>query len=144
MKLNNIKNRMKTYQITAILSIILTLVGFSYNVWRIHETEINSNIRTSSFELLKELASLEQIIYSAYYDKNKIEGNPRKAWVKVILINDLSVVQKQMLSKESNELKKVWSENWKTISTSKQSVDKTIKSIDVLRDKIKVVLKNLT
>ena len=38
-------------------------------------SENNNNIRTASFEMLINLSSLEQLVYSAYYDNDLKEGN---------------------------------------------------------------------
>lgn len=92
MESSSVLKRLKIYQITSILSILLTLVGFSYNVYRLEQSEINSNIRTSSFEILKELANLEQIVYASHYEKDDKTGNPRTGWVKVGIVKDLSII----------------------------------------------------
>ena len=143
MEYSEISKRIKVYQITAILSILLTLSGFSYNVYRLEQSEINSNIRTSSFEMIKELANLEQIVYAAFYEQDKILGNPRTGWVKVGIITDLSIICFNEKSMETKQLVKTWENNWPSINTSQQSVEKIIKSIDKVREKIRTVLQNL-
>lgn len=135
--------QLKTYQITTIVTILLTLIGFSYNVWRLEQTERNSNIRTSSFELIKQLAQLEQIVYYAHYDKDTINGNPRKGWIKVIIINDLCLVAENMLEDKANKLKITWQNNWKQLSTEQKAADNIVQSIDDLRAQIQTVLRNL-
>jgi hypothetical protein len=143
MEYSEISKRIKVYQITAILSILLTLSGFTYNVYRLEQSEINSNIRTSSFEMLKELASLEQIVYAAYYEQDKVLGNPRTGWVKVGMIKDLSIICFDEKVMESEQLVKTWEENWPSMNTNQNSVEKIITSIDNVRKKIRVVLQNL-
>jgi len=143
MEMPNILKRLKVYQITSIISIFLTLVGFSYNVYRLEQSEINSNIRTSSFEMLKELANLEQIVYAAHYEKDSIKGNPRTGWVKVGIIVDLSIICFQKNSMETNQLYKTWQENWSLMNNNRESVDKIINSIDNVRKEIRIVLQNL-
>ena len=140
---NQIDNRVNLYQRTVIFSLLFTLVGFSYNVWRMEVSENNNNMRTASFEMLKNLSSLEQLIYSAYYDDDLIEGNPRKGWVIVGLIDDLSVLTNENVKTKTTELKGVWTRHWETIATSQQTVDSVIGSIDSVRDEIKTLLKSL-
>ncbi len=140
---NQIDNRVNLYQRTVIFSLLFTLVGFSYNVWRMEVSENNNNMRTASFEMLKNLSSLEQLIYSAYYDDDIKEGNPRKGWVIVGLIDDLSVLTNENVKTKTTELKNVWSLHWETIATSQQTVDSVIASIDSVRDEIKGLLKSL-
>ena len=110
-----LENKLQAYYITAILSLVFAVVGFSYNAWRLEATEDNNNIRTASFEVLGELAELEQIIYAAHYDKDEIEGNPRKAWVKVGLVVDLSALISKSVEKKSLNLRETWSKNWPKI-----------------------------
>jgi hypothetical protein len=140
---NQIDNRVNLYQRTVIFSLLFTLVGFSYNVWRMEVSENNNNMRTASFEMLKNLSSLEQLIYSAYYDNDIKEGNPRKGWVIVGLIDDLSVLTNENVKTKTTELKDVWTLHWESIATSQQTVDSVIGSIDSVRDEIKGLLKSL-
>lgn len=143
MRITSIKKRLKIYQITSILSILLTLVGFSYNVYRLEQTEINSNIRTSSFEMLKELANLEQIVYASHYEKDDKIGNPRIGWVKVGIIQDLSIISFKEKNKAVENLLKIWGKNWSLMKNDRQATNRIIKSIDEIRKEIRIVLKNL-
>lgn len=143
MEISQIIKRLKVYQITSILSILLTLVGFSYNVYRLEQSELNSNIRTSSFEMLKELANLEQIVYAAYYEKDKKLGNPRIGWVKVGIIVDLSIISFRENNMETTQLYEAWNKNWSLIGEKQESVDEIIVSIDNVRKEIRNVLQNI-
>ncbi|WP_246129061.1 hypothetical protein [Colwellia demingiae] len=140
---DKIDNRINLYQRTVIFSLLFTLMGFSYNVWRMEVSENNNNIRTASFEMLINLSSLEQLVYSAYYDDDLKEGNPRKGWVIVGLIDDLSVLTDDEVKAKTTALKDVWSVNWETISTSQQTVDKVVGSLDSVREEIKILLNSL-
>lgn len=143
MELSHITKRLKVYLITSILSILLTLAGFSYNVYRLEQSEINSNIRTSSFEILKELANLEQIVYAAYYEKDFKLGNPRTGWVKVGIIQDLSLICFDKEATSSKKLFLTWKNNWETMGTNQDSVNKIIDSIEDIRIDIRRILQNL-
>lgn len=143
MRITSIKKRLKIYQITSILSILLTLVGFSYNVYRLEQSEINSNIRTSSFEMLKELANLEQIVYASHYEKDDKIGNPRIGWVKVGIIQDLSIISFKEKNIAVENLLKIWEKNWSLMKNDRQATNRIIKSIDEIRKEIRIVLKNL-
>jgi hypothetical protein len=139
----SIQKQLKTYQITTVITILLTLVGFSYNVWRLEKNEINTNIRTSSFELIKQLGELEEIIYYAHYDKNLDKGNPKKAWIKVIVITDLCLVASNMLEHKAKNLKAVWTKNWNVIHHDPKALKETLDAIEALRKKIQTVLHDL-
>lgn len=122
---------------------VVAVIGFSYNAWRMELSEDNNNIRTASFEVLTELSELEQIIYAAHYDKDMLLGNPRKAWVKVGLIVDLSGLISQQVEKEANHLKELWTSNWQSVKDDEVTTKKLVDQIDKVRISIKNDLKNL-
>ncbi|WP_133407649.1 hypothetical protein [Parashewanella tropica] len=124
-------------------SILLSIIGFSYNVWRLEVTERNSTVRTASFELLKELSELEQLIYILHYDKNLTDGSPRRGWIKVGLIKDLSPLAGEEVEVMSLKLMDVWSENWTYIEQSQQATDTVIATIDETRSSINKALTSL-
>lgn len=138
-----IQTKLHFYQITIIFSVLFALVGFSYNVWRMEVTEENNNIRTACFEMFLELSSLEQLVYAAHYDGDVKEGSPRKGWVKVGLIEDLSALTTSSVKQQTATLKKIWSEHWNTMIKNKDSVDQIVSAIDSVRSEIKWVLSSL-
>lgn len=138
-----IQKKLHIYQLTVIFSVLFALVGFSYNVWRMEVSEENNNIRTACFEMLLELSALEQLIYAAHYDGDKKEGSPRKGWVKVGLIADLSVLTVEPVERQATTLKNVWSAHWSTMADNKDSIDKMVNAIDSVRSEIKQVLRSL-
>lgn len=106
-------------------------------------SEENNNIRTACFEMLLELSTLEQLIYSAHYDRDLKEGSPRKGWVKVGLIADLSILTTDPVTRQADVLKKTWSTYWSSMGDDRNSVDQIIKAIDSVRHEIKLVLSSL-
>ncbi len=140
---NSLRKKMFLYQLTTVFGILFALIGFSYNVWRMEISEENNNIRVACFEILTELADLEQIIYIAHYDHNTVEGSPRKAWVKVGLIRDLTYLTAPSVEKKANELYETWSGNWSAIAEDQGSVSRVVEAIDSVRTEIKSVLKTL-
>jgi len=135
--------QIRNYQVAVIASLLFALLGFSYNVWRMEVTEENANTRTACFEMLLVLSELEQLVYSAHYDKNIIEGSPRKGWVKVGLTVDLSVLTTKKVKDSAHKLKEVWSTHWESIDNNEQSVESIIFSIENSRTEIKMLLKEL-
>lgn len=138
-----IQKKLHIYQVTIIFSVLFALVGFSYNVWRMEVSEENSNIRTACFEMLLVLSSLEQLIYLAHYDGDVKEGSPRKGWVKVGLIADLSVLTTDSVERQATALKKVWSVHWSTMIDNQDSIDQIVRAIDSVRSEIKLLLISL-
>jgi len=141
--MTDLTSKLNSYYITAVLGVVFAIVGFSYNAWRMEVTEDNNNIRTAAFSVLSELAELEQIIYAAHYDKDAIAGSPRKGWVKIGLIGDLSMLISEPVSLASERLKSIWSYHWEDIANDIEATDKTIAEIDKVRAEIKLTLKSL-
>lgn len=135
--------QIRNYQIAVLFSLLFAFLGFSYNVWRMEVTEQNANKRTACFELLLVLSELEQLVYSAHYDNNTIEGSPRKGWIKVGLTVDLSVLTTKKVEQSSLKLKDTWSTHWQSIESSQQAVEAIVFSIDESRTEIKLLLKDL-
>ncbi len=126
-----------------VFSVLLSLSGFSYNVWRLESTETNNTIRTASFEILLELSQLEQLVYSLHYDKDDMEGSPRKGWVKVGLVNDLSPLAGENIAEKSENLRKIWSRNWHAIEDSNIATDQVIEAIEDVRKEINKTITSL-
>lgn len=131
------------FQLTAVFSMLFALVGFSYNVWRMQITEYNSNMRSASFELLLQLSELEAIVYAAHYDQDTIEGSPRKGWIKVNLIADLSMIAEPEVSASANALKLEWQDNWQALSRDEASAMNMVEAIDLTRDEVRHLLSKL-
>ncbi|KZX59585.1 hypothetical protein A3709_14980 [Halioglobus sp. HI00S01] len=135
--------RLKVYQATALFSVLFALVGFSYNVWRLEVTEHNNNVREASFELLLQLAELEQVVYAAHYDRDLNRGSPRDGWVKVGLINDLSGSCSEAVVASAAALKSVWSANWAEVAEERTAADAVVAAIDGVRAEVRAVLADL-
>jgi hypothetical protein len=138
-----VDRRLKWYQATALFSVLFALVGFSYNVWRLEVTERNNNVRSASFELLLQLAELEQVVYAAHYDGDEVTGSPRRGWVQVGLINDLSVVGDQRLAQPAAQLRAVWEAHWSRMAGERTSADAIVQAIDVTRAAVREQLLTL-
>ncbi len=138
-----LQKKVNLYQLMVIFSVLFALLGFTYNVWRMEVSEQNNTIRTACFEMLLELSTLEQLIYSAHYDGDVVEGSPRKGWVKVGLISDLSLLTADSVRQAASELTVTWTQHWSTMKDNTESVNQIIKAIDTVRTSIKVELQML-
>lgn len=141
--LENQNQKLTSYYLTAIFSLVFAVAGFTYNTWRLEVTEDNNNIRTASFAVLTLLSEFEQNIFAAYYDSNPVEGSPRIGWVKVGLIVDMSTLISEDVEIESTKLKQLWSNEWENVFDERDSVDQLTAQIDVIRADIKTELKAL-
>ncbi len=135
--------KMRLYQLTVVFSVLFALVGFSYNVWRLEVSEQNNTIRMASFELLKELASLEQLIYIAHYDQDLQEGSPRKGWVRVGIASDLARLTSPEVAASTLTLKQQWTKGWSSIATDRETVNTIVSAIDSARQEIRQLLVSL-
>jgi hypothetical protein len=118
---------------TAVVSLVFAVTGFSYNAWRLEQSEENNIVRDASFQVLTELAEFEQVIYINHYDGDSIAGSPRLGWVKIGLVNDLSMLIGENVSIESATLKNNWAENWPQVSDDMAVVDSLVVDIDDVR-----------
>ncbi len=134
------QTKLKLYYLTAVFSLIFSLLGFSYNAWRMEASEDNSNIREAAFEVLKELGELEQIVYALHYDHDQVNGSPRKGWVTVGLIQDLSMLISPSAHASATTLKQTWSNNWANIEQDQAANDLVIGQIEEARNQIKLAL----
>jgi len=137
------EKQIRNYQVAVVASLLFALLGFSYNVWRMEVSEQNTNTRTACFELLLVLSELEQLVYSAHYDQNTVEGSPRKGWVKVGLTEDLSVLTTKKVKQSLVQLKNTWISHWESIAIDEDSVKVIVFSIDNSRAEIKMLLQDL-
>ena len=138
--LEKIQEKIVTYQIIVMMSFVFGVLGFVYNNWRYEHSEYNNNIRIASFQMIQELASLEQNIYANHYDKDALKGNPRDGWVKIGLINDLGLFISPSTITASNELKKSWEKHWKNIHNDRLATDDVIEHIEEVRKATRMML----
>lgn len=134
------QTKLKLYYLMAVFSLIFSLLGFSYNAWRMEASEDNSNIREAAFEVLKELGELEQIVYALHYDHDQVGGSPRKGWVKVGLIHDLSILISPAAHTSATTLKQTWSEQWANVAQDQAANDLIIAQVEATREQIKQAL----
>ena len=141
--LNDLPKRFRSYQITAITSLLFAIIGFSYNAWRMAESEQNNTIRTASFEILIQLSALEQVVFAAYYDKDLKTGSPRLGWIAVGLISDLSQLTDLQVQTSADELKQQWQQQWPKIHEDQSAVEAVQQSADYVRKQIHLTLRSL-
>ena len=137
------KNRLKIYYIVSIASLCFAVLGFAYNTWRLEQSEHNTTVRTASFELIIAVAELEQNIFAAVYDQDKVAGSPRIGWVKVGLIEQLSVLIDPKVERAAGRLKQAWANHWEQISSDEQALTTVNDQISLLQGELKLVLNSL-
>ena len=129
--------------LTAIISLLFAVTGFSYNAWRLEVSEENNTVRDASFQVLTELSEFEQVLYANHYDQNEVDGSPRIGWVKVGLIMDLSMLISEDVTAETAALKDNWSQNWSSVMEDRAVVDSLVEDVDRVRAAVKMRLAEL-
>lgn len=124
---------LRLYHAAVVFSVLFSLAGFSYNLWRMEVTETNSNIRTAGFEILLASAELQQIVYAAHFDQDMDAGSPRKGWVRVLLIRELSVLTSPSVVAAAEQLHRVWREHWADVPDQREATDRVVEAIENLR-----------
>jgi len=141
--LEKIQEKIVTYQVIVMMSFVFGVLGFIYNNWRYEHNEYNNNIRVASFQMIQELAALEQNIYANHYDKDPHKGSSRDGWVKIGLINDLSLFISPSTQETSKKLKIVWSQNWEEITNDRNATDEVVKKIEDVKEATRMMLREL-
>lgn len=127
----------------AIISLLVALTALAYTTWRNELTEENRTIRQAGFEILVHVADLRRVTYLAHYDKDPVEGNPRKGWTKVLVIKDLATLMPAEVDTSTTALFDAWDANWSGLGKNNESVTAIDAAIDELRSVILVELKRL-
>jgi len=139
----NNSDRTKKFVVISVISFLFAFVGFSYNVWRTEKTESNNNVREAAFGMLQELANLEQLVYAIHYDHSNEEGTPRNGWVKIGLIQDMSMLVAPTVESKAIQLKQVWAKKWSQLAEEKQASDEIVHAIEEVRVEARLMLKDL-
>ena len=97
--------------LVAITSLAVALMALGYNTWRNEATERNRNVRVAGIEILKEIGSLQQVVFYAHFTEGDARGDPRMGWVDVFTIGDLAVVMPPDVARDALTLRTVWEQN---------------------------------
>lgn len=99
----------------ALISLVVALTSLGYNTWRNERTESNRNVRQAGFQLIRELADLQQLIFLAHYDMDVARGNPRVGWTHVLAVRDLAYPMPGEVRAAADNLYVVWSAEWDNV-----------------------------
>ena len=97
--------------LVAITSLAVAISALGYNTWRNEVTERNRNVRVAGNEILKEIGSLQQVVFYAHFTEGDARGDPRMGWVDVFTISDLSVVMPPDVARDAATLRAVWEQD---------------------------------
>jgi len=120
----------------ALISLVVAVGSLGYNTWRNELTEANRNVRSAGFQLMNEIAKLQQVVLLSHYDMDDVRGNPRVGWTHVIAIKDLAYSMPADVQTACDDLFLVWQDNWDSLANTPASLDKIDSSINNAKGKI--------
>jgi len=119
--------------LVAITSLVVALSALGYNTWRNEVTERNRNIRVAGIEMLREIGSLQQIIFYAHYTAGDQRGDPRMGWADVLTIGDLAAIMPPKVAHEAARLRTAWEANAAELIDDEDAFRRIDGSIEALR-----------
>ena len=117
----------------ALISVVIALSALGYNTWRNERTERNRNIRVAGVELLREIGSLQQIIFYAHYAEGDQRGDPRMGWADVLTINDLAALMPADVMRDASRLRATWEADAEELVEHDDAFARIDGAIDALR-----------
>ena len=120
----------------AIVSLAVAIITLCYITWREEVSERNHNVRIAGFEILLHLGELQIVTNHAFYDHDRIHGNPYLGWGHIALISDLSELLPPPVPETIAKLVTVWGEDWQKIKTDEEAVSAISDEIDASRKSV--------
>jgi hypothetical protein len=119
--------------LVALVSLAVALSALGYNTWRNERTERNRNVRVAGIEMLREIGSLQQIIFYAHYQQGDARGDPRMGWADVLTIGDLAALMPPEVARDATALRDAWEANAPDLVEKDEAFARIDGAIDTLR-----------
>lgn len=129
--------------LVALISLVVALVGLSYNTWRNEVTEHNRNLRAAGFEMILTVGELQQIVFFSHYDQDQYRGNPRAGWTRVLLLDDLSEIMPPRVEEATDDLRATWDKDWAALGKEDAAEVRISAAIDRVREETLEALADL-
>jgi len=117
----------------ALVSVVIALSALGYNTWRNERTERNRNVRVAGIEMLREIGSLQQIIFYAHYADGDQRGDPRMGWADVLTLNDLAALMPADVMRDAASLRATWEADAEGLIEHDEAFARIDGAIDALR-----------
>ena len=127
----------------ALISVAIALSALGYNSWRNERTEKNRNIRVAGIDMLREIGSLQQIIFYAHYAGGDRRGDPRMGWADVLTINDLAALMPADVTHDAEKLRATWEADAEGLVEDDEAFARIDGAIDTLRQTTLAELRQL-
>ena len=119
--------------LVALVSIAVALFALGYNTWRNERTERNRNVRVAGIEMLREIGSLQQIIFYAHFAEGDARGDPRMGWADVLTLSDLAELMPPDVASDAAKLRATWEADAEHLVDQDDAFARIDGAIDTLR-----------
>ncbi|WP_251359797.1 hypothetical protein [Kangiella sp. TOML190] len=131
----------------SIISLLVAIVALTYNTWRTDTTETNRNLRTASFELIRELGKLQNTTNQLHYAQSQNAALTQEqfiqGWGHVALIEDLSALLPQDIESQALDLKTQWQTHHQQLGQQQNAETQISLAISNTRQKVRALLHSL-
>ena len=127
----------------ALISLVVAFSSLGYNTWRNERTESNRNVRAAGFELIRELGSLQQVIFYAHFVAGDPRGELRMGWADVLTIGDLAAVMPGEVEPRAEQLAVTWRADVAGLGTDDAAYGRIDEAVDGLRSATLAALRAL-
>jgi hypothetical protein len=119
--------------LVALVSLVVAFSALGYNTWRNERTERNRNVRVAGIELLREIGSLQQIVFYAHFAEGDARGDPRMGWADVLTIGDLAALMPPDVGRDAAALRATWEADAEHLVEQDDAFARIDGAIDTLR-----------
>lgn len=110
-----------TEQWVGVVGILIATTALLIGQLRSEQTEENRTLRYASFEVLRELGALQQLVDQSHYGEQKPADVNIEGWNHVLLIQDFSLLLNPKVQQEAKALTQQWHQLWPSLAVSQQS-----------------------
>lgn len=142
-KSNSLKDQIRR-NLVALISLAIAITSLGYNTWRNEASEYNRNQRLVSIQVLVLLGEVHQFTLDRHYGKN-IDGEAvlRKAWARVLTIQDIAMVAEGDVPSAANTLYETWNADYNALGENVAAKDRIVEAISGVRAATHEVLRSL-
>ena len=130
-------------QMIGVSSVIVALLAILLNGHRNDLSERNHNVRVAEFEILRNLAELQQMVDVTYFDRNGGKGTQSFTLSRILVIRDLAALSPEPVQQSAEKLMLAWREHGRKLDTSIDAVQKISDEIVNVRQEVVSSLKSL-
>jgi len=127
----------------ALVSLLVALSALGYNTWRNEQTEANRNVRAAGFEMIRELGSLQQVVFYSHFAAGDERGDSRMGWADVLTIGDLARVMPEDVAGSADRLRETWQRDFAALGADEVAHVRIDGAIDDLRARTLETLRRL-